>query len=72
MIHSSPNSLSPARPPTPETPEDPQTTLIRPTEEKERPTDVALLPNGQIVVIVETASDDKDAKCPKKCFVQIF
>lgn len=69
MSNNTPNALmSPPRPPTPESPENSHGS--RPNDEKDRPVDVALLPNGQMLVLLETVSDDKDGV--PKCFVKIY
>ncbi|XP_055602351.1 protein wech-like isoform X2 [Uranotaenia lowii] len=57
------------------------TVEIRPTsnnlltaamDEKDRPSDVALLPDGRLVVMVETSPDARDQCSPQKTFVQIY
>ncbi|XP_031624094.1 protein wech [Contarinia nasturtii] len=40
--------------------------------EKDRPSDVAILPDGRIVVLFETSPDTKDFPHPLKTFVQIY
>lgn len=39
--------------------------------EKDRPSDVAILPDGRIVILFETSPDMKDYPHPLKTFVQI-
>lgn len=41
-------------------------------DEKDRPSDVALLPDGRLVVMVETSPDARDVCNPQKTFVQIY
>uniref|UniRef100_A0A182IV79 B box-type domain-containing protein n=1 Tax=Anopheles atroparvus TaxID=41427 RepID=A0A182IV79_ANOAO len=41
-------------------------------DEKDRPSDVALLPDGRLVVMVETSPDARDQCSPQKTFVQIY
>lgn len=41
-------------------------------DEKDRPSDVALLPDGRLVVMVETSPDARDTSNPQKTFVQIY
>lgn len=41
-------------------------------DEKDRPSDVALLPDGRLVVMVETSPDARDVCNPHKTFVQIY
>lgn len=40
--------------------------------EKDRPSDVAILPDGRIVVLFETSPDTKDYPNPAKTFVQVY
>lgn len=46
-------------------------TLVN-SNEKDRPSDVAILPDGRIVVLFETSPDTKDCPHPMKTFVQIY
>lgn len=41
-------------------------------DEKDRPSDVALLPDGRLVVMVETSPDARDQCSPQKTFIQIY
>lgn len=41
-------------------------------DEKDRPSDVALLPDGRLVVMVETSPDARDTSNPQKTFIQIY
>lgn len=41
-------------------------------DEKDRPCDVALLPDGRIVIMVELSPDARDSSNPLKKFVQIY
>lgn len=41
-------------------------------DEKDRPSDVALMPDGRLVVMVETSPDARDQCSPQKTFVQIY
>lgn len=41
-------------------------------DEKDRPSDVAILPDGRLVVMVETSPDARDTSNPQKTFVQIY
>lgn len=47
-------------------------TLSELNNEKDRPSDVAILPDGRIVVLFETSPDTKDFPHPLKTFVQIY
>jgi tripartite motif-containing protein 71 len=47
--------------------------MMTPTvDEKDRPSDIALLPDGRLVVMVETSPDARDQCSPQKTFVQIY
>lgn len=41
-------------------------------EEKDRPSDVALLPDGRLVIMVETSPDSRDQPFKQKTFVHIY
>lgn len=41
-------------------------------DEKDRPSDVAILPDGRLVVMVETSPDARDTPNPQKTFIQIY
>uniref|UniRef100_A0A8D8KI75 Protein wech n=1 Tax=Culex pipiens TaxID=7175 RepID=A0A8D8KI75_CULPI len=41
-------------------------------DEKDRPSDVSLLPDGRLVVMVETSPDARDQCSPQKTFIQIY
>ncbi|KAG4076721.1 hypothetical protein HA402_002008 [Bradysia odoriphaga] len=41
-------------------------------DEKDRPSDVAILPDGRLVVMVETSPDARDTSNPQKTFIQIY
>ncbi|XP_063700832.1 LOW QUALITY PROTEIN: protein wech [Culicoides brevitarsis] len=42
------------------------------TDDKDRPSDVALLPDGRLVIMVETSPDCRDQCSPQKTFIQIY
>ncbi|XP_055625650.1 protein wech [Toxorhynchites rutilus septentrionalis] len=46
--------------------------LAIPTDEKDRPSDVTLLPDGRLVVMVETSPDARDQCSPQKTFIQVY
>ncbi|XP_058830022.1 protein wech isoform X2 [Topomyia yanbarensis] len=41
-------------------------------DEKDRPSDLALLPDGRLVVMVETSPDAREQCNPRKAFIQIY
>lgn len=41
-------------------------------DEKDRPSDLALMPDGRLVVMVETSPDARDTSNPSKTFIQIY
>lgn len=47
-------------------------TLSELSNEKDRPSDVAILPDGRVVVLFETSPDTKDGPHPLRTFVQVF
>lgn len=47
-------------------------TLSALNNEKDRPSDVAILPDGRIIVLFETSPDTKDCPHPLKTFIQIY
>lgn len=42
------------------------------SDDKDRPSDVALLPDGRLVIMVETSPDCRDQCSPQKTFIQIY
>lgn len=41
-------------------------------DEKDRPSDVALLSDGRLIVITETSPDSRETVNPQKTFVQVY
>lgn len=46
--------------------------LVSSSDEKDRPSDIALLPDGRLVIMVETSPDARDQPNPQKTFIQIY